>query len=93
VEFEWDEEKRQRNYEKHGVDFLKAALIFEGAILTKRDTRRDYGEERMLSLGLVAGVPYCVAYTQRQGRIRIISAWKGGRKEYDIYQNHFTGSA
>lgn len=29
-EFEWDETKRQQNLEKHGVDFPRAALVFDG---------------------------------------------------------------
>ena len=33
MQFEWDEAKRVSNYQKHGVDFLEAALIFEGDVL------------------------------------------------------------
>ncbi len=28
--FEWDETKRQRNIEKHEVDFLDAVQLFDG---------------------------------------------------------------
>ena len=31
VRFEWNEAKRQANLEKHGVDLLVGALIFEGS--------------------------------------------------------------
>lgn len=86
MEFEWDEEKRGSNREKHGVDFLKAALIFEGYTLTKIDDRKEYGETRFISLGMVDGDVYVVTHTERNGAIRIISAWKGGRKEYEAYQ-------
>jgi len=87
VLFEWDEGKRLRNYEKHGVDFQKAALIFEGPTLTRKDTKQDYGEARYNSLGMVDGEIYHVTHTERDGRIRIISAWKGGRKEHETYKN------
>ncbi len=30
AQFEWDENKRQQNLAKHGVDFLRAALVFDG---------------------------------------------------------------
>lgn len=30
LEFEWDEDKRISNIEERGVDFIDAALIFEG---------------------------------------------------------------
>ncbi len=33
MEFEWNEEKRQQNLNKHKIDFLYAALIFEGETL------------------------------------------------------------
>lgn len=87
MNFEWNEEKRRDNITKHGVDFLYAALIFEGFTLTRIDDRRDYGETRFASLGLVDGVPFTVIHTNRNGAIRLISAWKGGRKDYDRYQD------
>ena len=89
MEFDWDEVKRQQNLEKHGVDLLYAALIFEGETLTREDDREDYGEVRFASLGLVDGVPYTVIHTERGENIRLISAWKGGRKDYEKYKNSF----
>jgi len=88
MQIEYDPKKRDRNLEKHGVDFLVAALLFEEATLTKEDTRKDYGEQRFISLGIVDGEVYSLTHTERDGRIRIISAWKGGRKEHDEYQKH-----
>lgn len=89
MKFEWNEEKREQNLEKHGVDFLYAALIFEGETLTREDNREDYGEVRFASLGLVDGVPYTVIHTNRGDNIRLISAWKGGRKDYEKHKNSF----
>ena len=89
MEFVWNQEKRIKNYEKHGVDLLEAALIFEGYVLTREDDRKEYGEKRMISLGLVDAVPYVVVYTERDGKIRLISAWKGGRKDYEKYKSCF----
>ena len=86
MEFEWDEAKRQAILASRGIDLLYAALIFDGPVLTKQDTREDYGELRYISLGLVEDVPYIVIHTDREGRIRLISAWKGGRKDYERYK-------
>jgi uncharacterized DUF497 family protein len=86
VEFEWDESKRQQVREKHGIDILYAALIFENHVLTKPDNRADYGEERLISLGIVDDECFVVVHTQRNGSMRLITAWKGGRIEYDQYQ-------
>ena len=30
MEFEYDQEKAEQNYAKHGVELLEGALIFEG---------------------------------------------------------------
>lgn len=89
MQFEWDETKRAQNIEKHGVDFLFAALIFEGETLTRKDDREDYGEDRFASLGLVDGVAYTVIHTERGNNIRLISAWKGGRRDYEKYKHSF----
>jgi uncharacterized DUF497 family protein len=84
--YEWHETKREQNLAKHGVDFLDAVLIFEGPIMKVLDTRKDYGEERWSALGIVDGTVYFVAYTVRGEATRIISAWLGGRKEYEQYK-------
>ncbi len=89
MHFEYNDQKREQNYDKHGVDLLEAALIFEGQTLTRVDDRRDYGEVRYISLGLVEDVPYVVIHTQRNGNTRLISAWRGGRKDYETYKNRF----
>ncbi|MEO0772873.1 MAG: BrnT family toxin [Pseudomonadota bacterium] len=91
MEFEWNEEKRRDNIEKHGVDLLFAALVFDGDTITREDDRHDYGETRFATLGLIDDKPYVVIHTQRGERTRLISAWKGGRKEYERYKESFPG--
>ena len=54
--------------------FSKAAKIFDGPRLEKEDTRRDYGEKRMLALGRSEGRILRVVYTRRASCIHIISA-------------------
>lgn len=86
VEFEWDEIKRTEVYKKHGVDLLEAALIFENDVLEKEDTRRDYGEQRMIALGMSEGEIYIVIYTRRDNVYRLITAWKGGQRDREEYE-------
>lgn len=70
MEFEWDEAKNQSNIRKHGIGFDTAKRIFEGTIATSPDRRRDYGEERRISMGRVEpGALIVVAHTERRGRI------------------------
>ncbi len=73
---EWDESKRRRNLDAHGVDFKDAALIFEGIVLEAEDNRGDYGEPRFRALGRVGDDYLMVAYTWRGQARRIISAWR-----------------
>jgi uncharacterized protein len=76
--FEWDEQKRLDNLEEHKVDFADAALIFENPVIEAEDTRADYGESRIRTLGYVNNDYYVVVYTWRGNNRRIISAWKVG---------------
>ena len=89
--FEWSEDKRAANLENHGVDLVFAALIFEGPVLTQVDDRNDYGETRLISVGLIDGEAYVVVRTKRDDDTRLISAWKGGRKAYGRYKARFPG--
>lgn len=88
MQFEYDEEKRRSNYDKHGVDLLLGALIFEGDTFECVDARRDYGEERILATGFVDGQIYTVVYVRRGEVIRLISTRKGGRRDRKRYQDH-----
>jgi len=89
MEFDWDEDKRRTNIDKHGVDFLYAARIFRGFALTMVDGRDDYGEVRLVSIGRVGDEYFVVVHTQRGGVNRLISARKGGRRDRRKYQAGF----
>lgn len=67
------------------------SLIFEGPTLEREDTRRDYGERRIIAIGLAAGLELTVCDTDRaapDGEIdrRIISARRSDRRERQAYQ-------
>jgi len=87
VWFEWDARKAAQNIAKHGVPFEFAArVILDPLRLDAEDRRRDYGEQRRLTLGRVEGRLYVIAYTSRGRMIRLISARKANareRRQYD----------
>ena len=86
MQFEWDEVKNQSNIHKHGVSFETAKRIFEGLVVTWIDRRKDYGEVRYISIGQVEPAALIVvAHTNRNGRIRLISARPASRKERQAY--------
>ena len=85
--YEWDENKNAANIEKHGVSFTTASRIFDGPVVTFRDDRFDYGEEREISIGQIDRVLLLtVIHTGRGGKTRIISARRANGAERQRYE-------
>ena len=89
MKFEWDENKNEKNIEKHGIDFHDAEEIFTNSMLVKEDKRRDYGEKRYIALGLLRKFVVVVVYTIRVAVIRIIPIQKANKKERNTYYERF----
>lgn len=73
MEYSWDETKRRKTLEARGLDFQDAADVLESDGLTIEDDRRDYGERRFQTMGLLADRVVMVVWTPRSGGRRIIS--------------------
>jgi uncharacterized protein len=82
--FEWNSNKGEANKEKHGISFEDAIELFDAPFLKLRSDR--FGEIRWIALGKAQGRVMAVIYTEREGRIRIISARMARTKEREIYQ-------
>lgn len=76
MEFEWDAVKAASNLDKHGVSFAEAITVFGDPLeVTIPDPDHSLEEFRLVSMGRSAsGQVLVVAYTEREGRVRIISA-------------------
>ena len=85
MEFTWSEAKRASNVKDHGFDFVAAQSVFEGTTYTFEDDRFAYGEQRFVTLGLLAGITVSVVPTENEHEIRIISFRKATRGESQIY--------
>jgi uncharacterized DUF497 family protein len=86
MEFEWDDPKALANLEKHGVPFLFAVRAFDDLDrLDDEDRRQDYNEERRVTIGMIHGKVYVVAYTSRGESIRLISARPASARERKRY--------
>jgi uncharacterized DUF497 family protein len=83
---EWDDAKNRKNFTKHGLSFEDAEQVFSGTCVTFEDDRFAYGEERLVTLGLLAGRLVVIAHAPRDEGTRIISMRKGNRREQKIYQ-------
>jgi uncharacterized protein len=84
--FEWDDDKAVENRRRHRVSFEEATLaVGDPLAIEELDTREDYGEDRMVVIGMSQGQLLAVVCTHRDDRIRIISARKATRHEQDDY--------
>ncbi len=89
--FEWDEEKSRRNRRERGLGFDVGARLFLSPFVEWVDDRRDYGEIRMIVVGVVEGRVLTAVYTWRDGRRRIISLRAANRMERDAYRQKIGG--
>lgn len=89
MKLEWDDYKNAANIRHHGIDFCDAVLIFEQPTLVKIDTRKDYGETRLIGLGLLFGVVVVIVFTRRGDYIRVISIRRANKHERKVYQEKF----
>ena len=84
--FEWNEDKAKANYVKHGVSFKDAMLAFRDHFAVEIfDDRMNYGEERINLIGSCNGVILHVTYTERDDKIRLISARRAEKHEQQYY--------
>ena len=94
MRFAWHAGKSAANLRDRGFDFAFATLVFEGPTLERDDTRRDYGERRVVAIGLAQGIGLTVVYTDRvhaEGDVirRIVSARRSNRRERQAYAQAF----
>lgn len=87
--FEWDTNKAKTNFEKHGIFFEEAATLFaDENSITIDDPVHSLNEKRSITIGLTFKRKLLVAvHTERNGKIRIISARSASRKEKKQYGN------
>ncbi len=88
MRFTWDEPKRQANLRKHGLDFADVENVFAGPLVLVEDTRKDYGEQRMIGIGLLGFLVVLIVHVESAEEIRIISMRKADSNETDLsYRN------
>lgn len=88
MEFDWDENKRASNLEKHGIDFHDAASFFACDLVCFEDDRQNYGEKRFIAFGKLAGRLIVTAYTLRNDKIRVLSMRKANARERRLYEQY-----
>lgn len=97
MRFSWDARKSEANLAQRGFDFAFASVVFDGPTLERADDREDYGERRIIAVGLADGVHLTVVYADRPGTRemvrRIISARRSNRRERRAYDEAYDQEA
>ncbi len=88
MELEWDEEKNVVNLQKHGISFEEAATVFGDPLSDTFDDPDHSAEEyRFITKGTSEkGRLLVVAHTDREDRVRIISARELTKQERRNYE-------
>lgn len=87
--YEWDDNKNQKNIEKHGIGFETAIEVFSDSNAIVQFNRDIDGEIRDQIIGKINGeiVILFVVFTKRGSKIRLISARRANKSERAIYEN------
>ena len=89
MQFEWDPNKATNNIAKHEISFNEASTVFADPLsLTFSDPDHSRSEDRYVTIGeSMQRNLLIISHTDRDQRIRIISARKATRRERRIYEN------
>jgi len=87
MEIAFNPAKDTANISKHGMSLLLAADLEWDWLLFERDTRRDYGEVRMIGYVPLGERVCCVAFTDRSETRHIISLMKANTREVKHYEH------
>jgi uncharacterized DUF497 family protein len=77
----YDPAKRNKTLADRGLDFEDAVLVFAGVTVEVEDTRRNYGERRIICYGALESRVVVVGYTPRGAVRHIFSMRKANNRE------------
>ncbi len=89
MEIEDPSAKRDVTLAERGLNMARGADIFDGATLTVEDDRRDYGETRQITIGVLDDRMVVMVWTHRGTARRIISLRKANEREQRAYAGRF----
>ena len=85
MRFTWTETKRRSNLAKHGLDFADAKKVFTGPMVLFEDQRSDYGEQRMIGVGLLGELVVLIVHVESAAAIHVISMRKADNHETNLF--------
>lgn len=87
MEITYDPEKRAKTLAERGLDFEDAVHVFAGQTIDLLDDRKDYGEVRWVTYGLLKGRMVALVWTPRGKGRHIISMRKANEREKKAYED------
>lgn len=91
MKIEYDPAKRDWTLRERGLDFADVQDMFERYGLTLDDNRKDYGEDRFVTYGVLNDEIVACVWTRRGEARRIISLRKAKKNERESYNFHRPG--
>jgi hypothetical protein len=82
----WDEPKRLKTLAERGLDFARCNEVFSGPTVDYEDRTRDYGERRVITIGLLDAQVVFIVSTERTDSTRIISMRLATKRERKLYE-------
>ncbi len=86
----WDEQKRQENRRKHGLDFAGCDAVFDHPVFTMDDRREAYHEQRINLIGWLNGQFVHLTYTERGDDLHVISLREATPHEIRRYRQYLS---
>jgi uncharacterized protein len=85
VKVSFDTKKNLRNIVERGLPFeLVDSFEWDSALIVQ-DTRKDYGEQRYIAIGLIDEVLYVTVFTPRLDKPHVISLRRANLRERRKY--------
>ncbi len=81
----FDLAKSERNVRLRGLPFERAADFSFGSALFSTDDRKEYGETRVVALGLLGDRVHVLCFVETTDGIRVISFRKANAREVKRY--------
>lgn len=87
MKYEWDENKRQDNIQKHGWDFTDARKAWESGAPVVENFSERQGEDRYEATGRIEGKTVFIVYEDKgEDTRRIISFRNADKEERENYE-------
>ena len=84
--FEWDEQKDQINFRKHGIHFKTAVKVFLDPYILIREDEEHISEQRFDVIGKVEKILFVVCAFREHNTVRLISARIAAKSEKERYE-------